>query len=65
MRDLAGGAREWCADEGYFDQPHWRPVRGGSWASNPRYSRLATRYGVEPLYISTQYGLGLVRPAPA
>ncbi len=64
VRDVAGGTREWCDDTSYKGDPSRRPVRGGSWASEPRTCRLASRMGLEPWYVVTSYGLRLVRDLP-
>ena len=64
VRDVAGGTREWCDDAAYKGDPARRPVRGGSWASEPRTCRLASRMGLEPWYVVTSYGLRLVRDLP-
>jgi serine/threonine-protein kinase len=59
VRDMAGGIREWTADPDYDGDSSRHPVRGGSWATTRRNCRLATRVGIEPWYVSTNYGFRL------
>ncbi len=61
LRDAAGGIREWTADAHYDGDPARHPVRGGSWVTIEANCRLATRIGLEPWYVSTNYGFRLAR----
>ncbi len=64
VRDLAGGIREWCGDPTFDGRETGRPVKGGSWGSEPRTCRLATRMGLEPWYVVTTYGFRLAQVLP-
>lgn len=64
VRDLAGGVHEWCAGEEFNGLENLRPVRGASWVSPERWSRMASRFGTEPDACFATYGARLVRHAP-
>jgi len=64
VQDIAGGIREWCGDASFDGRTTERPVKGGSWGSEPRTCRLATRLGLEPWYVVTTYGFRLARDLP-
>ena len=63
VRDLAGGAREWCADEVPGD-PLSRYVRGGSWRSGARPCSAATYDVADAGLADDQTGFRLVRHLP-
>lgn len=64
VRDLAGGVREWCAEDRYENDVRRRPVRGGCWAGSERLSRVASRYGFEADVVHGYIGFRLVRRLP-
>lgn len=64
VADLAGTIREWCGDEAFDGRDTERPVKGGSWGSEPRTCRAATRMGLEPWYVVTTYGFRLAQDLP-
>jgi formylglycine-generating enzyme required for sulfatase activity len=80
LHDLAGNVSEWCWDlyqDGWYGQPeatardsrgpatgHGRVLRGGSWISNDKYCRVASRYVSEASYRCHCYGFRLVVGAP-
>jgi len=63
VRDLGGGARDWCAERGFDGNPGRRPVRGGSWRSWSAMCRLAWRSSYPSWSVNTFNGFRLVRPA--
>ena len=64
VRDLAGGCREWCAEDHLDERRQERPVRGGSWIGSARLCRLANRFGYTPRMATVQVGLRLARELP-
>ncbi len=63
VRDMAGGARDWCGDPTYGGDPKRRPVRGGSWLTHPRVCRTGSRFGGVPWSVNSYFGFRLVREA--
>jgi formylglycine-generating enzyme required for sulfatase activity len=76
LRDMSGNVWEWCWDR-HGDYPRSdladpsgpsqgpnRVIRGGSWSSDPRYARVASRNGIVPGYRVSTLGLRLVRTDP-
>jgi len=58
IRDLAGGVREWCADD--FDEERGMVVlRGGAWTSDDSRCRSAARIGDQPYDRHLSYGFRL------
>ena len=64
VRDVAGGVRQWCSDSSFEGDRGRRPVRGGSWAHDARYCRLASRTGASPQQAHGGTGVRLVRALP-
>ncbi|MBI3179178.1 MAG: SUMF1/EgtB/PvdO family nonheme iron enzyme, partial [Deltaproteobacteria bacterium] len=63
VRDLAGGAREWCMDE-VEGLPGWRVARGGSWSIVEEWSFRATvRAPMRGDSVRSSCGIRLVREA--
>ena len=61
VRDMAGGARDWCGDPTYGGDAKRRPVRGGSWLTHPRVCRTGSRFGGVPWSVNSYFGFRLVR----
>lgn len=64
VRDLAGSAREWCAEPAYNGDPERRPVRGGGWDSGSAQTRVDHRTGFHQWRVVSDVGFRLVRPLP-
>ena len=64
VRDLAGGCMDLCQAESFDGDPVRRPVRGGSWRSQPRSARLAGRGALEHFLVGANLGFRLVRGLP-
>lgn len=64
VRDVAGSARDWCADTSIDAAEDLRPVRGGSWNDRPDRCRLAARDDLEDWNLKAQTGFRLARLAP-
>jgi serine/threonine-protein kinase len=61
VRDMAGGARDWCSDGQFNGDPQRRPVRGGCWVGAEKLCRAANRFGFEPDAVHSYIGFRLVR----
>jgi len=64
VRDMAGGVREWCGDPSFEGDRSRRPLRGGSWANDATFCRLASRTGAQPWEALGGAGFRLVRIDP-
>jgi serine/threonine-protein kinase len=62
--DVAGSARDWCADLAFNGDPDRRPTRGGAWLDEPHLCRLAARQGFPSAFVSIDIGFRLAKPLP-
>jgi len=64
VRDLAGGARDWC-DGFKSSMKLFRAQRGGAWWDRPENARLAMRTGWQADNVYGDSGMRLVKSLPA
>lgn len=64
VRDLAGGVKDWCGDDGFEGDPAQRPNRGGFWHGGWSGAQLHRRAGNLPNEVYTIFGFRLALDLP-
>ncbi|MDX9721861.1 MAG: bifunctional serine/threonine-protein kinase/formylglycine-generating enzyme family protein [Myxococcota bacterium] len=64
VADLAGGVSDWCVESSYLGDTRRRIARGGSFSSEPRACRVASKLILDASFAYTSVGFRLVRGAP-